>query len=156
MRYAIVDNSTLTAVQRLFGEIEVENALCLDGDIAAFESLIQSILFYDTIFFVDDYKAEHRSSRHKTFHYFVPLSTDTFPYMALSTAAAKSVEDLTLRVKGGSISSNEIGDFLNRLKMYTTFTWDMRSSNWFLTMKMLEKSGSIDGKKYSALNEMIF
>ena len=156
MRYAIIDNSTLTAVQRLLGEIEVENAFCLDGDIAAFESLIQSILFYDTIFFVDDYKAEHRSARHKTFHYLLPLSTDVFPYGAISTAAAKSVEDLTFRVKGGTVSHNEIGDFLDRLKMYTMFTWDMRSSNWFLTMKMLEKSGSIDTRKYSALSEMIF
>ena len=39
MRYAIIDNSTLTAAQRLLGEIPVINKLCIDGDIAAFENL---------------------------------------------------------------------------------------------------------------------
>jgi hypothetical protein len=50
MRIAVVDNSTLTAVQRLLGEIEIENTVSIDGDIAAFETLIQSILFYEQSF----------------------------------------------------------------------------------------------------------
>lgn len=31
MRYAIIDNSTLTAVQRLLGQAPIVNKLCLDG-----------------------------------------------------------------------------------------------------------------------------
>jgi hypothetical protein len=52
MRCAVLDNATLTAVQRLLGEIETENDLSIDGDIAAFESFIQAILFYDTVLYV--------------------------------------------------------------------------------------------------------
>ena len=42
MRYAVVDNATLTAVQRLLGDIPIYNKHAIDGDILAFETLIQS------------------------------------------------------------------------------------------------------------------
>lgn len=45
MRKALVDNATLTAVQRLNGDILVKNKYDLDGDILAMEGLLQAILF---------------------------------------------------------------------------------------------------------------
>lgn len=156
MRYAIIDNSTLTAVQRLLGHIEVVNDVALDGDIAAFESLIQAILFYDTLFYVDDYKDEFKKDRRKLFPYITPIALDTFPYDKIARAAASFIDDIALRVRAGKIESDDIGKFLRELNMQSTFTWDMRSSDWFLTMKMLGGVGGIDAEKYSALNDMMF
>jgi hypothetical protein len=156
MRYAIIDNSTLTAVQRLLGEISVVNKVCVDGDIAAFENLIQSILFYDGLFFVDDYKQDFRDERRRYFSFLTPIAAESFPYQEFLSASSESVKDIILDVKGGRVANNDIGDFLERLKMHTTFTWDMRSSNWFLTMKMLRGDDTIDVGKYSTLKDMIF
>lgn len=157
MRTAVVDNATLTAVQRLLGDIEVENDICVDGDIAAFETLIQAILFYDAVLYIDDYKPQFRSDRRARFHYLGAIDTASIPYQEVLAASAAVVDRITLRVNGGRIEENEIGKFLNDIKMYSTFTWDMRSSEWFLTMKMLQGvAGGVTAEKYSALNQMIF
>lgn len=156
MRYAIIDNSTLTAAQRLLGDIPIVNKLCIDGDIAAFENLVQAILFYDAVFFVDDYKEEHRQSRSDRFPFLIPISTKSFPYESFRVGAAEFVSDLMLYVKGGQIRQDDLGKFLETLKLHTTFTWDMRSSDWFLTMKMLSSPGDIGVNKYTKLKEMIF
>jgi hypothetical protein len=156
MRYSIIDNSTLTAVQRLLGEISVVNKVCIDGDIAAFENLVQAILFYDGLFFIDDYKQDFREQRRHYFSFLVPISAESFPYREFLHASSERVKDIILDVQGGKVAKNDIGDFLERLKMHTTFTWDMRSSNWFLTMKMLQGADTIDIDKYSTLKDMIF
>ncbi len=72
--FGIIDNSTLTAVQRLMGQIDVKNYYCLDGDILALETLIQAILFNDELYFVDDYKEKYRDDRNKTFSFLYTLS----------------------------------------------------------------------------------
>jgi hypothetical protein len=50
MRYGLIDNATLTANQRLLGHVPVKHLYQIEGDIAAFEGLIQGILFYDHLF----------------------------------------------------------------------------------------------------------
>ena len=49
MSYALIDNATITAVQRILGEVETRSEDSIDGDIIALENLIQAILFYDLI-----------------------------------------------------------------------------------------------------------
>ena len=65
---ALIDNSTISSVQRVLGEIEVKSKGTIDGDIAAFESLITSILFYNEHVIIDDYKEKFSEQRKKTFH----------------------------------------------------------------------------------------
>lgn len=65
MSYVLIDNSTLTSVQRLLGEIQINNKNIIEGDILATENLIQSILFYDDILVIDDYKEEFKEERKK-------------------------------------------------------------------------------------------
>ncbi len=63
MTYALIDNSTLTAVQRIEGHVKTKSKDSVDTDIIAFENYIQSILFYDRVIAVDDYIPEHREDR---------------------------------------------------------------------------------------------
>lgn len=56
MAYALIDNSTLTSVQRILGKIPIRSKEIVDSDISAFENLIQAILFYDNLIAIDDYK----------------------------------------------------------------------------------------------------
>ncbi|EFC3045672.1 TPA: hypothetical protein ACHKAX_RS15560, partial [Escherichia coli] len=60
MSYALIDNASLTAVERTLGDILVKNPDTINGDLVAFENLIQAILFYDTLICVDNYKKEYR------------------------------------------------------------------------------------------------
>lgn len=155
MRYAIIDNSTLTAVERLLGRITVNNLHAIEGDVAAFENLVQTILFYDKIFYIDDYKEQFRSMRRKTFHYMIPIAPADIAYEALQKKSSELTEGLTFRAKAGSIETGEFAKFLDLLKMSTTFTWDLNSSAWFLTLKALQGPKTIPIKKYSVLHEMI-
>jgi hypothetical protein len=45
--YALIDNATLTAVQRVMGQIIVKTPDTINGDLVALENLVQAILFYD-------------------------------------------------------------------------------------------------------------
>ena len=67
MTYALVDNSTLTAVQRISGDVITKSRDSVDTDIVALENYLQAILFYDRIVAVDDYIPVHRESRISSF-----------------------------------------------------------------------------------------
>ena len=67
MRYALIDNSTLTGIQRILGEIPIRNIASLDNDIIAFENYIQAILFYDELICIDDYKKRYRKKKQSFF-----------------------------------------------------------------------------------------
>ncbi|HMN15858.1 MAG TPA: hypothetical protein PKD55_26370 [Bellilinea sp.] len=156
MRYALVDHSTLTATQRLLGLIPVKNLYQVDGDIAAFEGLLQAILLYDGLFLVDDYKAEFREERGRIFDFILPISPAEFAYDTFIKLAQQSTEGIMLRVEGGDISDSDIKSFFDMLRMQTVFTWRMRSSNFFLTLNMLADSGGLTIEKYSTLTQMIY
>ncbi|PSY08559.1 hypothetical protein, partial [Escherichia coli] len=50
MSYALIDNASLTAVERTLGDILVKNPDTINGDLVAFENLIQAILFNFPLF----------------------------------------------------------------------------------------------------------
>jgi hypothetical protein len=55
-RLILVDNATLSGVERLIGESQILNLNNIDNDILCFEKLISAILFSDKVIGVDDYK----------------------------------------------------------------------------------------------------
>ena len=52
--YAIIDNVTLTAAQRIFDEIPIYNKHVIDADILSFETLIKSILFFHEVCYINN------------------------------------------------------------------------------------------------------
>ena len=156
MRYAIIDNSTLTAVQRVLGNIKIKNKHLIDGDILALESYIEAILFYDRIFYLDDYKEQYKHSRKQFFNGLYPLAPSDNTYKLFKNEAKKTTEDIVPCVQGGFINDDDFRSFFDLLKMNVVFTWDMSSSEYFLNTKMLEGVGGLDINKYSKLSSMIF
>jgi hypothetical protein len=155
MRYAIVDNSTLTAVSRLLGHILVQNRYALDGDVAALEGLIQAILFYDRLFFVDDYQEEFREQRRGLFPFLTALKQDDFSYTAHLQAARDLTKDISLIAQNSRIVDDDFRPFIDALRMNTVFTWRMRSSVFWLTVSMLGGTQPIEVRRYSKLWEAI-
>jgi hypothetical protein len=156
MRFALLDNSTLTGIQRLLGEIPVKNKLIVDSDILCFESLLQSILFYDKILFVDDYKPEHSITRKQYFSYLIPVSKAEIDYETLVFETQKLSRDIIPRVESGEFTDRDFKPFFDLLRMNVIFTWDEASSIFFLTQKMLERESGVDIEKYSKLSTAIY
>lgn len=63
MTYALIDNATLTAVQRATGAVAVKTSDTINGDLCALENFLQGNLFYDDLLCIDNYKSEHRDGR---------------------------------------------------------------------------------------------
>lgn len=156
MRYALIDNSTLTAVQRLLGEISIQNKHVIDGDIMAFENLLQAILFYDKIFYLDDYKEQYRYSRREYFKTILPLVPSEIGYKELIREAKGITEGIIPCVEGGKFTDDDFAPFFKQLRMNVLFNWEMSSSSYFLNVKMLEGVGGLDIPKYSKLSSMIY
>jgi len=154
--YTIIDNSTLTAVQRLMGEIPIKNKNTIDGDILALETFVQAVLFYDDVFFVDDYKTEYKDARKKYFKYIYPIELDDETYSSIIQKTQSLTNDFIPQVKKRSFDNKTLNDFFDILKMNITFTWDLSSSVYYLTHKLLQEHCGVDIPKYSKLADMIF
>ena len=156
MRKALVDNATLTALQRLSGEIPVKNKYDLDGDILAMESLLQAVLFFDEVYYLDDYKEEYRQSRSRRFAGMLPLSLSDAERQAFSQLALSETREIVSCVTAGSFSDGDFKPFFQMLRMNIWYVWNMQSSVFYLTQKLLADASSVDIGKYSALAAMIF
>lgn len=156
MRYALIDNSTLTGVQRLLGEIPVRNNAVIDNDIVAFENYIQAILFYDRLICIDDYKKRYREKRMKYFPDVKFISTDLFDYDLFVSKANEVTKDISLTVSGGKISDKDFKGYFERLQMTFGFTWDISASKYFLTQKMLLGESNVDPNTFNKIHSQLF
>ena len=156
MRYAIVDNATLTAIQRLCGMIPIKNKHTIDGDILALEAFIQAVLFYDDLFYFDDYKVAHREERAAYFKYIYPVEFSQAEYSDLIVETQSATDQFVPEIAKKTFANSNLQEFFDLLKMNMTFTWDMSSSIYYLTQKLLEEHSGVDIEKYSKLSTMIF
>lgn len=156
-RFGLIDNSTLTAVQRLKGEIEVVNKYCLDGDILALETLVQSILFCDELYYVDDYKEEYRLKRENSFPFLSSISFEKEDYNWILDRTRERMKKVIPTLSRGEYVDETYAPFFELLKMNNIYTWDLSSSEFYLTQKMLrDTDDEIDLKEYNSLQQMIF
>lgn len=137
MRYALIDNSTLTSIQRLFGKIPVRNTAIVDADILSLENYIQAILFYDYLISIDDYIPKYRTYRKEMFPDIRFIPTSIFDYERIQNESSNITEALQLKIKAGEINSEEYKSFFKSLSMNITFTWDLSTSDHYLTQKLL-------------------
>jgi hypothetical protein len=155
MRYALFDNSTLTAIQRILGGIPLRNMYIIDSDILALETYIQAILFYDKLVYLDDYKEYFRESRKAFFPDMHAYRPSTGVHNHLLEKAKEICDGIVPRVEAGQLTDDDFRPFFELLKMNVIFTWDMTNSTYWLTVKMLESIGGLDTNKYSKLATMI-
>lgn len=153
--YTLVDNATLTAVQRLSGEIPIKNKYIIDSDIMAFEAFAQAVLFSEKVFYIDDYKSRYRQDRRSFFSQLESAELDQETYGLLEDKTKKLYLEMVPRVEGGYFSDENFKPFFEQLKMHNIFTWDMHSSVFYLTQKLLAGRDA-DIQKYSHIQAMIF
>lgn len=154
-RVALVDNATLTATQRLLGQIRVKNLDNIDGDIAAFESLLQAVLFFDEVCCLDDYKEEFRANRKQQFSFVRFVAPNEFAYETLLQEARHSTEHIMLSVRGHKIVDSEFRKFFELLQSSLVFNWRLRTSVFYLSISLLADQSGVSVEKYGKLQAML-
>lgn len=156
MSYALIDNASLTAVQRVMGDVIIENTDTINGDLVALENIIQAILFYDDLVCVDNYKQEHRKEREHQFNFIRFLDPNTFKFEDVERQASAEAGAICPEIRGGEFVNEDFKELLDLLKMNIVCTWDLSSSVYYLTMKMLGQPHTPEHQKYSELSAAIF
>ncbi len=156
MSYALIDNASLTAVQRVMGYVSVKDSNTINGDLAALENFLQAILFYDELVCIDNYKEEHKEGRRKAFDFIKFLSPKEFKFDQIENKAKTEAANIRPEIRGGEFVDDDFQKLLGLLKMNMVCTWDISSSVYYLTMKMLGQPNTPEFHKYSALSSAIF
>lgn len=155
MTYALIDNSTLTAVQRIEGHVKTKSKDSVDTDIVAFENYIQSILFYDRIIAIDDYIPEHRENRISCFEKISFLDKTHYGLVGIESEAKRISDTLQPKLQGGAFVNDDFKKLIELLQTHIICTWDISSSVYHLTLKNLSDGGK-EFEKYGSIAAAIF
>jgi hypothetical protein len=155
LTYALIDNSTLTAVQRIFGQAQTKSNDSVDTDIVALENLVQAILFYDRTIAVDDYIPKFREERISAFPNITFLNTGEFNLEEIEEQAAVKARELQPKIQGGQFVNQDFKNLIELLQIHMTCTWDISSSVYHLTLKSLSDNNN-EFKKYGNIAAAIF
>jgi hypothetical protein len=156
MSYALLDNASLTAVQRLLGNIETRGKFSTDGDIVALEHVVEAILFYNEVACLNDYKPEYRESRQRDFPFIRFLEPSEFGLPTVREIAAKEAAKFKPIIRGGEFADADFKAFFDQVRMHIICTWDMAASVYYLTMKMLGQPNTEEFEKYTEISAAIF
>ena len=162
MTYALVDNATLTAVQRISGKVLTKSKDSTDIDIVALENYVQTILFYDQIVAIDDYIPKYRKQRIAEFPNIKFLNKNNFNLNKIEALAAEKANDLRPKLYGGTFANDDFRKLIELLQTHIICTWDISSSIYHLTLKSLsnteqdfEKYGNIAANIFSELTDVV-
>jgi len=149
-RRILIDNATLSGVERIAGISQTLNLNYIDNDILCLEKLVTAILFSDELIAVDDYKAEFRSSRLKDFEFIGFFKIDQPTYSVLAAEAATFARSMAFSFEG-SKPAGDVVSFFEALRIDPQLRWDVWVSSEYLTLSFLVKDpnythfeGSID------------
>lgn len=156
MTNAVIDNSTLTAVERVIGHIPIDQNYDLSGDLAAFEMYLCTLLFYDQPVRIDDYKPEFSENRSAHFPELGVVAFESDGYETLIQQAKELAAEFYLRVHGGDLQDDLVSDFLRDIDLYVCPSWHMQSSDFYLRIRLLADESGSDVAKYSPLMSAIF
>lgn len=137
-RRVLVDNATLSGVERLTGASRTINLNYIDNDILCLEKLVTAILFSDELIAVDDYKEEYRASRLKRFNFIDFFKIDEPRYRQLTTDAAAFARNIAV-LFDGSKPTGDITSFFESLRIDPQLRWDIWVSSEYLTLTYLLK-----------------
>ena len=156
MSIALIDNSTLSSVQRVLGNIPIRSNSIIDGDLVAFESLLNAILFYNDYIVLDDYKEQYRQTRKKQFPFIRFIKPEEFNDKEILKKTFEISDSYQPKIEGGNFSDKLFSNMLAQLDMYIQCTWDISSSVYYLNLKMLGNDDSEEKEKYRTLLGLMF
>lgn len=134
----LIDNATLSGVERLTGVSQIANLSYIDNDIVCLEKLLTAILFSDQLIALDDYKDEYRSSRLKNFPFIDFVKPPGEIYSKIAIEAADFARSMSFGFEG----SKPIGDvisFFDALRIDPQLRWNTFVLSEYLALSLLVK-----------------
>jgi hypothetical protein len=156
MSYALIDNATLTAVQRITGDVTSRSRTSIDVDLVAYENYVQARLFYDEVIALDDYIPKFREARRSAFPAITFVSPDDLKLKELAEEANKLSNNIKPEIRGGKFANSEFKSLFELLQSHMICTWDVSSSVYYLNLKVLAEPYSEEFDKYGAIASAIF
>lgn len=151
-RVILIDNATLSGVERLIGQSAIINLNNIDHDIICFEKFIISILFSDRIAALDDYKVKYRSDRMRRFSFIEFLTMDPTRYQSLARDAACFAQEGLFAFEG-SKPAGDVVAFFESLRINPQLRWNVFGSSEYLTLSLLV--GSKNTEYEEAVDSML-
>lgn len=156
MTSALIDNATLTAVQRITGQVLSRTRDSVDVDLVAFENYVQARLFYDDLIVVDDYIPKYRAARRTAFPNASFVGLEEYGLELLAEKADSEAKAIHPKIKGGDFANTEFRTLFELLQTHMVCTWDISSSVYHLNLKVLAAGGTEAFDKYGAVATAIF
>lgn len=156
MATALIDNSTITAVQRVTGQAPTRSQEAVDVDLIAYENYVQARLFYDDVAVIDDYLPRFREPRRKAFPQLSYIDPTTLGLPEISRIADADAAKIHPKIQGGDFSNPEFKALFSLLQTHMVCTWDIASSVYHLTLKVLAERGTGEFNKYGAVATAMF
>lgn len=156
MTTALLDNATLTGVQRILGQAPSRSKDSFDVDLLAFENFVQARLFYDDVSVIDDYIPAHREARRAAFPQISHIDLADFGLREISATADAIAAGIRPKIQGGSFVNPDFKALFDLLESHMVCTWDVGGSIYHLTLKVLAEDGSDEFQKYGAVATAIF
>ncbi len=156
MASALLDNATITAVQRITGQAPSRSRDSVDIDLVAFENYVQARLFYDDLVVVNDYLPQHREARRAAFPHLSYVNPQEFKLQEISATANAASDNIHPKIQGGNFANPEFKSLFELLQTHMVCTWDITSSVYHLNLKVLASRGSEEFQKYGAVATAMF
>jgi hypothetical protein len=135
-RRILIDNATLSGVERLLGVSQTLNLNNIANDILCLEKLLTAILFSDELMAIDDYKDEFRSKRLRSFDFIKFLKIEKPTYERLAKDSASFARKMTFSFDGAK-PAGDVVSFFEALRIHPQLRWDVYVSSEYLTLTLL-------------------
>ncbi len=136
MRTALIDNSTVSSVQRALGKAKSYERDLLDVEQAALDRFVQSVLFTDRVIVPDNYKEKFTESR-KTL-----LGKFNVNFAAVDQPIDQDLSDISNGLLGPWLEAFVQGsdrslfsEYFSQIQAFSDFIWEHSSSEFFLVFR---------------------
>ena len=134
----IIDNATISSVQRALGMISIPNKEILDVEHVALERFVQAVLLSDRVLIPDTYIEEYRRNR-KTI-----LSNPVFDHRSITneldqefTRHSESISTMWRHVFQSGKQSEMLPQYIQQAGAFAELIWEHSGSAFFLVFRAL-------------------
>ncbi len=153
----LLDNATVTSIQRALGYINVQNDAVIDLEITNLSNLCEAVLFNEEIYIPYElYKRDFVDDRKDLFSQLgiKELSLNTETEQDIDKIATASFSKWYLDYKDDQ--SGLFNQILNLMDLYMKFVWNYRSSEYWLVMRAFQSDeGNICSAKIPIFESML-
>jgi hypothetical protein len=138
MTRVLIDNATISSVQRALGKASIREPSLLDVEHVALARFSEAVLLSNSVVIPDSYKAELTPTRKAL------LSGDVFEFQALGAGEDEAINEVCADLlpiwreafRAGSDRSL-FSEYFSQVNAFSNFIWEHASSEFFLVFRAL-------------------